>query len=86
MKVQQEIALLSVKDEYVLNSSEFERVKARLIQIDNNILTPGAAGSEGGGSKRPTLKRRTNTGSKDKEKPTLEKDRPTLKRGGESLL
>ena len=86
MKVQQEIAFLPVKDEYVLNSSEFERVKARLIQIDNNILTPGAAGSEGGGSKRPTLKRRTNTGSKDKEKPTLEKDRPTLKRGGESLL
>jgi predicted Zn-dependent protease len=85
-KVQQEIVFLPVKDEYVLNSSEFERVKDRLIQIDNNVLVPGAAGSEGGGSKRPTLKRRTNTGSKDKEKPTLEKDRPTLKRGSESLL
>jgi predicted Zn-dependent protease len=84
-KVQEEISLIPVKDEYVLNSSEFERVKDRLIQIDNNIMTPGAAGAEGG-SKRPTLKRRTNTGDKDKEKPTLEKDRPTLKRGGESLL
>ncbi|MEE8348444.1 MAG: M48 family metallopeptidase [Acidobacteriota bacterium] len=85
MKVQQEIAFLPVKDEYVLNSSEFENVKSRLIQIDNNILSPGAAGAEGG-SKRPTLKRKTNTGGKDKEKPTLEQDRPTLKRGGESLL
>ena len=88
VKVQQEITFLPVKDEYVLNSSEFERVKDRLIQIDNNILTPGAAGSEGGGSKRPTLKRRTNTGSKDKEKPTLEGggDRPTLKRDSDPLL
>ena len=84
-KVQEEITFLAVKDEYMISSSEYERVKNRLIQIDNNILTSGVAGAEGG-SKRPTLKRRTNKRGKDKEQPTLKKDRPTLKRGSESLL
>jgi len=79
-KVQEEISYLPLKDEYVLNSSEFERVKARLIQIDNSLLTPGSSAGSGG-AKRPTLKRRTNReGTDSEEKPTLKKDRPTLKR------
>ena len=78
-KVQEEISYLPPKDEYVLNSSEFERVKARLIQIDNSLLTPGSS-SGPGRAKRPTLKRKTNRGNEDKEEPTLKKDRPTLKR------
>lgn len=84
-KAQQEISYLPPKDEYVLNGSEFERVKARLIQIDNNILTAGASGG-GKSAKRPTLKRKTNRGSKDKEEPTLKKDRPTLKRDSDPFL
>ena len=82
VKVQEEISYLPVKDEYVLNSSEFERVKARLIAIDNSLLAPGSSAA-GGAAKRPTLKRKTNregTEGDSEEKPTLKKDRPTLKR------
>ena len=79
-KVQEEISYLPGKDEYILNSSQFERAKARLIEIDNGLLIAGAS-SGGGATKRPTLKRRTNRDSQDAgEEPTLEKDRPTLKR------
>jgi len=82
-KVQEEISYLPVKEEYILNGSEFERVKARLIEIDNSLLVPGSSAA-GGAAKRPTLKRKTNQegteeGGSD-EKPTLKKDRPTLKR------
>ena len=81
IKVQEEISYLPVKDEYMINGSEFERVKARLIEIDNSLLAPGSSAA-GGAAKRPTLKRKTNresTGDSE-EKPTLKKDRPTLKR------
>ena len=61
-----------------MSSSEFDRVKARLIEIDNKLLVPGAEGEEG--TKRPTLKRKTNTDRSEQEKPTLKSDRPTLKR------
>ena len=77
-QVQKEIAYLPRKDEYTVNTSRFERVKARLIALDNNAVAPGGSGTKG--PKRPTLKRKTNTGQKDKEEPTLKKDRPTLKR------
>ncbi len=82
VKVQEEISYLPVKDEYILNGSEFERVKARLIEIDNSLLAPGSSAA-GGAAKRPTLKRKTNregTEGDSEEKPTLKKDRPTLKR------
>lgn len=77
-KVQEEIAYLPRKEEYIVNTSRFEHVKARLIALDNNAVAPGGSGTKG--PKRPTLKRKTNTGQKDKEEPTLKKDRPTLKR------
>ena len=82
VKVQEEISYLPVKDEYILNGSQFERVKARLIEIDNSLLAPGSSAA-GGAAKRPTLKRKTNregTEGDSEEKPTLKKDRPTLKR------
>jgi predicted Zn-dependent protease len=83
MKVQEEISYLPVKEEYMLSGSEFERVKARLIEIDNSLLTPGSSAA-GGAAKRPTLKRKTNQEGTEEggseEKPTLKKDRPTLKR------
>jgi len=78
-KVQEEISFLPVKDEYVVTTSEFDQVKQRLIAIDNKLMAPGAAGSAGP-TKRPTLKRKTNTDRSEREEPELKDDRPTLKR------
>ncbi len=77
--VQMEIGFLPGKDEYQVTGSEFERVKTRLIEIDNQLMA-SAGSSAKGGRKRPTLKRKTNTDRTEREKPTLKKDRPTLKR------
>ena len=77
-RVQEEISYLTVKDEYVVSTSRFEQVKNRLIEIDNNITSSGSG--EKGDPKRPTLKRKTGGGDKDKDKPTLKKKRPPLKR------
>ena len=76
--VQNEISFLPVKDEYLVTTSEFDRVKSRLIAIDNKLVQPGGASTSG--AKRPTLKRKTNTNRSEEEKPTLKSDRPTLKR------
>ena len=51
-------------EEYVISSSEFQRVKARLLRLSNaRASTAGAiaAGEEGGAPGRPTLKRRQPT-------------------------
>ena len=51
-------------DEYVISSSEFQRVKGRLLRLSNaRASTAGAiaAGDEGGAPGRPTLKRRQST-------------------------
>ena len=77
-KVQEEISYLPIRDEYIVSTSEFNRVKSRLIAIDNKLAAPGAAGQSAG--KRPTLKRKTNTDRSEREEPTLKQDRPTLKR------
>ena len=76
--VQKEISFLPVKDEYLVTTSEFDRVKSRLIAIDNKLVQPGGASTSG--AKRPSLKRKTNTNRSEEEKPTLKSDRPTLKR------
>ncbi len=93
-KVKQLVALFPERDEYVLNSSEFQRVKARLgvIAPDVNNRRVGPGGADPGPS-RPTLKRRPtdpNDSQSDdpdsygsEEKKTQQKDpsnRPTLKR------
>lgn len=78
-KVQEEMSYLPPHEEYQVNTSEFERVKARLIELDNKLITPGTSAGQGG-AKKPTLKRKTNTDRDESERPTLKKDRPTLKR------
>ncbi|MGH9340119.1 MAG: M48 family metallopeptidase [Acidobacteriota bacterium] len=83
--VQGEISVLDPKEEYVVTTSDFERVKQRLTEIDNQLITPGSSSGQGG-AKRPTLKRKTNTDRSEEERPTLRKDgqepsnRPSLKR------
>ena len=73
--VQEEISYLPPKDEYTVSSSEFERVKARLIQTDNQRAQLGDSQGQAS-AERPTLKRKTSTDRTDKEKPALKKDRP----------
>jgi predicted Zn-dependent protease len=78
---------LPEKDNYIVNTSEFDRVKARLLAIDNAQKSEGAT-TTSTDQKKPTLKRRTNTdgtgtdpadpGEEGDEKP--KKSRPTLKR------
>jgi len=80
---------LPEKDNYIVNTSEFDRVKSRLLAIDNAQRAEGAAAAAD--PKRPTLKRRTNTDGKsddpadpdDGEKGSQKKSRPTLKRPGD---
>ncbi|HLV01716.1 MAG TPA: peptidase M48, partial [Acidobacteriota bacterium] len=77
-KVEQEITFLPPKEEYIVSTSEYNRVKSRLIALDNKQLVAGAEGE--GSVKRPTLKRKTNTDRSEREEPELQGDRPTLKR------
>jgi predicted Zn-dependent protease len=51
------------REEYVINSSEFNRVKARLLRLSNARATTAGAikGSDEGAPGRPTLKRRQPT-------------------------
>ena len=73
---------LPEKDNYMINTSEFDRVKARLQSIDNAEKAEESTGTPE--QKRPTLKRRTegggtepgDTGGGDEGS----KKRPTLKR------
>ena len=58
---------LPAKDDYVIDTSEFQEVKARLAQVTNQHMI------DGGNGPRPTLRRRTASGedSKDDGRPTL---------------
>jgi hypothetical protein len=76
-------------DEYVISSSEFQRVKGRLLRLSNaRASTAGAiaAGDEGGAPGRPTLKRRQptpddpTTTTPDGEQKPSESAPPKLKR------
>lgn len=75
---------LPEKDNYIINTSEFDRVKARLLAIDNAEKSDNATAPD---QKRPTLKRRTNTDGGGGQDPgttdpddNSKKSRPTLKR------
>lgn len=96
-KVNTLIARFPDRSEYIINTSEFQQVKGRLISITNARATGGRGGAVSeADSKRPTLKRRqpappegadagaAGQGSSDTEKaPSAE--RPTLRRkDGES--
>jgi predicted Zn-dependent protease len=75
-KSQNEIAtVLPPRPEYMLDTSEFETVKARLAQIENKHKLDNK-----GNDNRPTLRRTGNSGSNGKDKSGNDDDRPTLKR------
>jgi predicted Zn-dependent protease len=77
------------REEYVISSSEFQRVKSRLLRLSNaRASTTGAiqAGDENGAPGRPTLKRRqptpddSTTPDGDQQKPADSSAPPKLKR------
>jgi beta-barrel assembly-enhancing protease len=75
---------LPEKDYYILDTSEFDRVKSRLQSIDNAQKSEDSSGAKE--QKRPTLKRRTADGNPDpndtggEDDGSQKKSRPTLKR------
>jgi predicted Zn-dependent protease len=73
---QKEIAaILPPRDEYVVTTSEFDDVKARLARIENKRKL-----KDGGTSNEPTL-RRANSSNSDPNDPNAQgNDRPTLQR------
>jgi predicted Zn-dependent protease len=78
-KSQEEIArVLPARDQYIVNTSEFDDVKARLARIENRRKLSGPEDKEG----RPTLRRTTADNSKKtgKDSGSNDDDRPTLKR------
>jgi hypothetical protein len=74
------------REEYVLSTSEFQRVKGRLLRLSNaKVSTAGdiAGGDDGSGPRRPTLKRRSpapdpSTGTGDQK--DQKQEAPKLKR------
>jgi predicted Zn-dependent protease len=81
VKVHDLLARFPDRDEYTVSTSEFNRVKSRLLAITNS-KTLDAAGRESG-PKRPTLKRRKEGEDPSQPSTTGEdqpKDKPTLKR------
>jgi beta-barrel assembly-enhancing protease len=78
---------LPEKENYIVNTSEFDRVRSRLLAIDNAQKSEEATGTQE--QKRPTLKRRTDGGGEpgdsggtgtDDGSGSPKKSRPTLKR------
>jgi predicted Zn-dependent protease len=82
VKVHDLLARFPDRDEYTVSTSEFNRVKSRLLAITNS-KTLDAAGNRENGPKRPTLKRRKEGEDPSQPSTTGEdqpKDKPTLKR------
>lgn len=74
-KTQKEIAtILPTRDEYKVDTSEFEDVKARLASIENRRQI------NEGLENRPTLRRASHPSNTDNGKSDDDNDRPTLKR------
>ncbi len=81
-------------EEYVISTSEFQRVKSRLLRLSNARATTSGAlpGAEEGPPGRPTLKRRqptpddstTNPDGTEQPKP-VEKQEPKLKRNTDGV-
>jgi len=77
-KTQANIAsILPERDQYVINTSEFDMIKAKILALENRKRP-----AEGEKSNKPTLKRRTSGETEDaSDEPTPgDDDRPTLKR------
>ncbi len=74
-KSQQEIqTVLPARPEYILDTSEFDNVKARLAELENRHKV-----NDKGNDNRPTLRRTGNSGNNG-NKSGNDDDRPTLKR------
>ena len=80
VKVQNLLGRFPDRDEYTVSTSEFNRVKSRLLAITNSKTLE--AGGRDSGPKRPTLKRRKEGEDPSQPSATGEdpKDKPTLKR------
>jgi len=81
VKVQNLLSRFPDRDEYTVSTSEFNRVKSRLLAITNSKTLE--AGGRDTGPKRPTLKRRKEGEDPSQPSTTGEdgpKDKPTLKR------
>ena len=78
-RVTEEISYLPVGEETIVTTSEFQKVKQRLVAIDNKLMA-AVSGTEGEGTKRPSLKRKTNTDRSERDEPETKSSRPTLKR------
>jgi predicted Zn-dependent protease len=78
------VARFPEREEYVVSTSEFQRVKNRLLRLSNSkVSTSGdLAGTDSeSGERRPTLKRRQPANEDGTQKPAEQKDAPpTLKR------
>ncbi len=78
---------LPEKENYIVSTSEFDRVKSRLLAIDNAQRADTGTGVTD--QKKPTLKRRTNTDGGPGDEPAEDEDgkpekkRPTLRRPGD---
>ena len=82
------IARFPDRNEYTLNTSEFNQVKGRLISITNAKSVGRGAADAAVDNKRPTLKRRqpspgegTDAGTSGSDDSKAPAERPTLKRG-----
>ena len=76
-KSQEEMAkVLPARDEYIVNTSEFDEVKARLAVLENRHKIQNDKDQDG----RPTLRRTTSNDKSTGTKDTSGDDRPTLKR------
>lgn len=81
-KTQANIAtILPERDRYVINTSEFDKIKSKLIAFENRKRP-----AEGEKSNKPSLKRRTNPDAEDTsdEPSNKDGDRPKLKKRTES--
>jgi beta-barrel assembly-enhancing protease len=81
-KTQANIAtILPERDQYVINTSEFDKIKSKLIAFENRKRP-----AEGEKSNKPSLKRRTNPDAEDTsdEPSNKDDDRPKLKKRTES--
>ena len=79
------VARFPEREEYVVSTSEFQRVKNRLLRLSNSKLSTvgdiAGGGDSESGERRPTLKRRQPAADDGTQKPAEQKDGPpTLKR------
>jgi len=75
-KSQEEIArILPAKAEYIVTTSEFDEVKARLAAIENKHKV-----NDDKDGKKPTLRRTSSTDKNGTDDKTTDDGRPTLKR------